>query len=51
MVCAECLLYAHKDHHSLESKLEKLTSLAVKKKEEFNKVLGEGGQGREQGTG
>ena len=48
LVCAECLLFAHKDHqysivkdarHSLEIKLEELASLAVKKKKEFKKYV------------
>ena len=48
LVCAECLLTAHKDHkystaeearHNLEIKMEELVSLAVAKKEEFNEYL------------
>ena len=48
LVCAECLLTAHKDHkysmaeearHNLEIKMEELVTLAVAKKEEFNEYL------------
>ena len=48
LVCAECLLTAHKDHkystaeearHNLEIEMEELVSLAVAKKEEFNEYL------------
>ena len=45
LVCAECILMAHKDHkystagearHNLKIKMEELASLAIAKKEEFN---------------
>ena len=48
MVCAECLLMAHKDHkyntleearQSLETKLKELVGLAVTKKTEFSEYL------------
>ena len=48
LVCAECLLGSHKDHeynlaeearHSLETKMEKLTSLVKNKKKEFSEYL------------
>ena len=48
LVCSECLLGSHKDHqfsfvdearHSLETKIEELGSLVLKKKEEFSEHL------------
>ena len=48
MVCAECLLGAHKDHdyclaeeahHNLESKIKDMAGLVVQKKQEFSEYL------------